>query len=228
MTKLSKFRPSSTSRQVTWVRFHWNYIFISSFSYRKAWQLASKIVSALSEQNISQASYFENSLFRIKQLTMFAAHEVPYWFRVSHFYITIQSNESNCNSIKCSCAAGCQHRFYKCMYVWMNSSHCCMIGTSARPNLAPTRFATAVWTFALWWHSKGKYILHFIAETAAPNCPIPSISLQFSIETRLESESSEPLIKLLAFLVEKLWSKINKLICYVIMGLINYFVYFRS
>jgi len=26
MTKLSKFRPSPTSRQVTWVRFHWDYI----------------------------------------------------------------------------------------------------------------------------------------------------------------------------------------------------------
>jgi len=36
-------------------------------------QLASKIVAALSEQNISQASYFENSLFRIKQLTMLLA-----------------------------------------------------------------------------------------------------------------------------------------------------------
>jgi len=42
-------------------------------------QLASEIAAALSEQNISQASYFENSLFRIKQLTMlFAAQEVPY------------------------------------------------------------------------------------------------------------------------------------------------------
>ena len=135
-------------------------------------------MSALSEQNISQASYLENSLFGIKQLTMvFAAHEVLYWFRVTHLDITIQSNQSNCNSIKRSCAAGCKHRFYKCMYDWINSSHCCTIGTSARPNLAPTCFTTAVRTFALWWHSKGKYISHFIAETsiaetAAPNSPI--------------------------------------------------------
>jgi len=101
MTKLSKFRLSSTSRQVTWVRFNWNYIFISNFSYWKAArQLASKLVAALSEQNISQASYLENSLFRIKQLTMlFAAQEVLYWFRVIHFYITMQSNQSNFNSI---------------------------------------------------------------------------------------------------------------------------------
>jgi len=36
-------------------------------------------VAALSEQNISQASHFENSLFRIEKLTMlFAAQEVLY------------------------------------------------------------------------------------------------------------------------------------------------------
>jgi len=36
-------------------------------------------VAALSEQNISQASCLENSLFRIKQLTMlFAVQEVLY------------------------------------------------------------------------------------------------------------------------------------------------------
>ena len=46
-----------------------------------------------------------------------------------------------------------------------------------------TSQTTAVRTFALWWHYKGKHISHFIAETsvaetsiaetAAPNCPIP-------------------------------------------------------
>jgi len=39
-----------------------------------------------------------------------------------------------------------------------------------------------------------------------------SVSLKFSWETRLESESFEPLIDFLAFLVQNLWSKINKLI----------------
>jgi len=39
-----------------------------------------------------------------------------------------------------------------------------------------------------------------------------SVLLKFSLETRLESESFEPLIDFLAFLVEKLLSKINKLI----------------
>jgi len=59
-----------------------------------------KIVAVLSEQNISQALYFKNSLFRIKQLTtLFAAQEVRYWFRVFHLYITTQSSQSNCNSI---------------------------------------------------------------------------------------------------------------------------------
>jgi len=36
-------------------------------------------VATLSEQNISQVSYFKNSIFRIKQFTMlFAAQEVIY------------------------------------------------------------------------------------------------------------------------------------------------------
>jgi len=126
------------------VRFNWSYIVISTFSYWKAWQLASKIVAISFEQNISQASYFENSLLRIKQLTvLFAVQEVLYWFWVFHFYITMQSSQSNCNSIvllrsdiastsssssssiynntilidsalhRRSCAAGRQHRFYK-------------------------------------------------------------------------------------------------------------------
>ena len=95
-----KFRPSSVACQVIWLSFHWNYIFISKFSYWKARQLASKTVFALSEQNISQASYFKNSLFRIKQLTiLFAAQEVLYWFWVIHFDITMQYNRSNYNSI---------------------------------------------------------------------------------------------------------------------------------
>jgi len=38
-----------------------------------------------------------------------------------------------------------------------------------------------------------------------------SVSLKFSLETRLEPEFFEPLIKFLAFLVQKLY-KINKLI----------------
>jgi len=151
MTKLSKFRPSSTWRKVTWVRFHWNYIFISNFLILKCATASLKNCGRIIWTKYHSSVVFRNSFFRIKQLTMFAAHEVLYWFRVIHFYITIQSNQSNCNSIKRS---------------WANSSHCCTIGTSARPNLAPIRFTTAVQTFALWWRSKGKYIPHFIAETS--------------------------------------------------------------
>ena len=39
-----------------------------------------------------------------------------------------------------------------------------------------------------------------------------SVSLKFSLESRLESESFEPLIDFLAFLVQKLRSIIKKLI----------------
>ena len=41
------------------------------------------------------------------------------------------------------------------------------------------------------------------------------VSLKFSLETRLESESFEPLIDFLAFLVQNFWFKINKLINYL-------------
>ena len=43
-----------------------------------------------------------------------------------------------------------------------------------------------------------------------------SVSLKFLLETRLKSESFEPLINFPAFLVQKLWSKINKLSNYLI------------
>jgi len=46
--------------------------------------------------------------------------------------------------------------------------------------------------------------------------PDGSISLKFSLETRLESESFEPLIDFLVFLVQKLRSTINKLFDYLI------------
>ena len=56
-----------------------------------------------------------------------------------------------------------------------------------------------------------------------------SVSLKFSLETRLESESFEPLIYFLAFLVQKLWSKINKLINYLIsqIFLLTYIIIFE-
>jgi len=40
-------------------------------------------------------------------------------------------------------------------------------------------------------------------------------SLEFSLETRLKSNCFELLIVILVFLVQKLWSKINKLINYL-------------
>ena len=42
-----------------------------------------------------------------------------------------------------------------------------------------------------------------------------SVSLKFLLESRLKSESFEPSIDFLAFLIQKLWSKINKLINYL-------------
>jgi len=55
-----------------------------------------------------------------------------------------------------------------------------------------------------------------------------SISLKLLLETRLECEFFEPLIDFLAFLVQKLRSKMDKLINYLISELVKYFFYFRS
>ena len=54
-----------------------------------------------------------------------------------------------------------------------------------------------------------------------PNCEAKVFCYKFSLETRLESESFEPLIDFPAFMVKKLF-KINKLINYLIIRLIKY------
>jgi len=64
------------------------------------------------------------------------------------------------------------------------------------------------------WHHKLSSFGVILAHVAWPRAqPLgQSVSLKFSLETRLESESFEPLIDFLAFLVQKLSLKINKLI----------------
>ena len=68
------------------------------------------------------------------------------------------------------------------------------------------------------WRHKWSSFWVILAHIAWPRAQLlgQSILLKFSLETRLESESFEPLIDFLAFLVQKLWSKINKSINYLI------------
>ena len=78
-------------------------------------------------------------------------------------------------------------------------------------------FCLGVRVFCEWrhkWSSFGVILAHVAWPRAQPLGQ--SVSLKFSLETRLESESFEPLVDFLAFLVQKLWSKINKLINYLI------------
>jgi len=74
-------------------------------------------------------------------------------------------------------------------------------------------FAWEMRVFCEWRHKWNSFRV-ILAHVAWPRAqPLgQSVSLKFSLETRLESESFEPLIDFLAFLVQKLWSKINKLI----------------
>jgi len=71
--------------------------------------------------------------------------------------------------------------------------------------------------FCEWRHKWSKFGV-ILAHVSWPRAqPLgQSISIKFSLETRLESESFEPLIDFLAFRVQKLWSKTNKLINWLI------------
>jgi len=75
------------------------------------------------------------------------------------------------------------------------------------------------------WRHKWSSFKVILAHVAWPRAqPLgPSVSLKFSLETRLQSTSFEPLIDFLAFPVQKLWSKINKLMNELISWLVKYF-----
>ena len=68
------------------------------------------------------------------------------------------------------------------------------------------------------WRHKWSSFWVILAHVSWPRAQLvgQSVSLKISLETGLESESFEPLIDFLAFLVQKLWSKINKLTNYLI------------
>ena len=69
------------------------------------------------------------------------------------------------------------------------------------------------WEWCHKWSSFGAILAHVTWPRAQPLDQ--SVSLKHLLQTRLESESFEPLIDFLAFLGQKLWSKINKLINYL-------------
>jgi len=91
-------------------------------------------------------------------------------------------------------------------------------------------FWLGVWIFCDWrhkWSSLRVILAHVTWPRAQPLSQ--GVSLKFSLETRLESETFEQLIDFLAFLVQKLWFKINKLINYLIsqIFLLTYIITFE-
>jgi len=66
--------------------------------------------------------------------------------------------------------------------------------------------------FCEWRHKWGRFLAILTHITWPGGQPLDRSISQFSRDITLESESFEPLIDFLAFLVQKLWSKINKLI----------------
>ena len=91
-------------------------------------------------------------------------------------------------------------------------------GSASLVDCTPKKFwGWGMQIFCEWrykWSSFGVILAHVAWPRAQPLGQ--SVLLKFSLETRLESESFEPLINFLTFLVQKLWSKINKLINYLI------------
>jgi len=85
-------------------------------------------------------------------------------------------------------------------------------------------FGWGVRIFCEWRHKWSSFRV-ILAHVTWPRAqPLrQNVSLKFSLETRLESESFEPLIDFLAFLVQNLWFEINKLINYLISWLVKYF-----
>jgi len=78
-------------------------------------------------------------------------------------------------------------------------------------------FGWGLWIFCEWRHKWCSFWVILVHVTWPRALPLSkSISLKFSLETRLESKSFEPLNNFPSFLVQKLWSKINKLINYLI------------
>ena len=88
------------------------------------------------------------------------------------------------------------------------------------------------WKFVFFyeWRHKWCWFLGILAHVTWPRAqPLGrSILLKFSLETRLVPQSFEPLINFRMFLVQKLWPEINKIIKYLISGVIINFVVFRS
>jgi len=72
-------------------------------------------------------------------------------------------------------------------------------------------FCLGVWVFCEWRHKWSSFRV-ILAYVAWPRAQPLGQSVSLSLETRLESESFEPLIDFLAFLVQTLWFKINRLI----------------
>jgi len=91
-------------------------------------------------------------------------------------------------------------------------------------------FGWGLWIFCDWrqkWSGFGVILANVAWSRAQPLSQ--SVSLKFSLETRLESKSFEPLINFLVFLVQKLWSKTNKLFNYLIsqIFLLTYIITFE-
>ena len=114
---------------------------------------------------------------------------------------------------KLQCSVASQTPNLLCRLRWRAVQGLKQIGQSSRLHSKKIFFGWGVRIFCDWrhkWSSFGVILVHVAWPRAQPLGQ--SVSLKFSLEIRLEFKSFEPLIDFLAFLVQTLWSKINKLI----------------
>ena len=117
-----------------------------------------------------------------------------FWPKNSSFWLPYQRPSSSAN---------CARELFK--------------GSNGSASLVDCTWKTIFWSgvgiFCDWRH-KWSSLEVILAHVAWPRAqPLgQSVLLKFLLETRLESESFEPTIGFIAFLVQKWWSKINKLI----------------
>jgi len=145
------FRSALMSGQIRRVISTKKLCFAIDFSYWMAWLLASEIVTALSEQNASQALYFKSNSIDTKLHCCLTVHEALCQFVVIHFYIMMQNHQLYSFVLFCSefassflalsswqtllhrhsCAVDGQHQFYKCMYYMFRETELLLLCSNA-------------------------------------------------------------------------------------------------
>jgi len=125
--------------------------------------------------------------------------------RLTNMQLTPSKLEFQSSTAVCTCLMQLHNSVADCARELFKPSKD-LVGKSLSLQWRKKFFDFGFWIFSEWrheWSSFGVILAHVAWPRAQPLGQ--SVSLKFSLETRLESESFESLIDFLAFLVQKLW-----------------------